>query len=105
MNKKLTKEQRLILKKCLWDIQMIKPEEFYNIIKGSSTREWPTQAHAVARLLESVNWYDIKKVFKPQEICALWTPHVRRIVRFKELKEDMDFACGILHENTLPHTR
>ena len=104
MNEKLTKEQKSIINRCLWDMRRT-PEEFYDIRKGRSAPEWPTQEYAVARLLESVNWFDIKKIFKPQEICALWTPKVRRLVRFKQLKEDMDFACKILHKNTLSHTR
>jgi hypothetical protein len=96
MNKKLTKEQRLILKQCLWDRNET-PEEFYNIIKGRSAPESPSRVFCVVRLLEYVGWYDIVKIFKPAEICALWTPEVRRHVRGEYTKEGMDFACRILH--------
>ena len=103
MNKKLTKEQKQILKKCLWD-RPETPEEFYDIIKGRSAPKWPTRAFCVARLINYVNWYRIVKVFKPEEICALWTPEVKRLVRGDYTKEGMDFACRILHRGSLSHT-
>jgi hypothetical protein len=104
MKEKLTKEQKSILQQCLWD-RGETPEEFYDIIKGRSTPAWPSRAFCVARLLEYVNWFNIKKIFEPKEICALWNDEVRRYVRAKSTKEGMDFACRILHENTLSHTR
>ncbi len=104
MNKKLTKEQKQILKRCLWD-RPITPEQFYGIIKGQYTYPGASRAFYIARLLEYANWFDIKKIFKPKEICALWNDEVRRYVRAKSIKEGMDFACKILHGNTLSYTR
>ncbi len=103
MKEKLTKKQKQILKRCLWDLNLT-PEEFLETVEGRSTRKWPGRAFCVVRLLEYVGWYDIVKIFKPKEICALWTPEVRRHVRGEYLKEGMDFACRILHKNTLSHT-
>jgi len=92
--RELTEEQRRILKQCLWDMNLT-PEEFLDIIEGRSTRKWPERAFCVARLLESVNWLKIVKIIDPEILCKLWK-EARRYVRFKEIKEGMDFACRIL---------
>jgi hypothetical protein len=92
--RELTEEQKRILKQCLWDLKLT-PEEFLDIIEGKSTRKWPERAFCVARLLESVNWFDIVKIIEPQKICFLWD-EAKRYVRFKSIKEGMDFACRIL---------
>lgn len=92
--KELTEEQRGILKQCLWDMNLTS-EEFLDIIEGRSTRKWPERAFCVARLLESVNWFDIVKIIEPQKVCSLWA-EARRFVRFNSIKEGMDFACTIL---------
>ncbi|MEW6417685.1 MAG: hypothetical protein AB1480_06145 [Nitrospirota bacterium] len=93
-DKILSEEQRKILKQCLWDMNLT-PEEFLAIIEGKSARKWPERAFCVARLLESVNWFDIVKIVEPREICSLWA-EARRFVRFNSIKEGMDFACKIL---------
>src|SRR4030067_2740016 len=90
----LTEEQKSILKQCLWDLNLT-PEEFLEIIEGRSTRKWPDRAFCVARLLESVNWFDITKVFAPQTICEHWEKE-KRYVRLKSIREGMDFACRVL---------
>ncbi|MEK6591111.1 MAG: hypothetical protein AABZ11_10590 [Nitrospinota bacterium] len=90
----LTEEQRGILRQCLWDMKLT-PEEFLDIIEGKSTRKWPERAFCVARLLESVNWFKIVKLIDPKILCNLWG-EAKRYVRFKEIKEGMDFACRIL---------
>lgn len=90
----LTEEQKSILKQCLWDMNLT-PEEFLDIIEGRSARKWPERAFCVARLLESVNWFDIVKIIEPEKICRLWD-EAKRYVRFKSIKEGMDFACRTL---------
>ncbi len=90
----LTEEQKSILKQCLWDMNLT-PEEFLDILEGRSARKWPDRAFCVARLLESVNWFDIVKIIEPEKICRLWD-EARKYVRFKSIKEGMDFACRIL---------
>ena len=90
----LTDEQKGILKQCLWDMNL-SPEEFLDIIEGRSTRKWPDRAFCVARLLESVNWFKIVKVVEPRVLCSLWHD-AKKHVRFKEIKEGMDFACRVL---------
>ncbi len=92
--RELNEEQKKILKQCLWDLNLT-PEEFLEIIEGRSARKWPERAFCVARLLESVNWFKIVKVFDPKFICSLWQD-AKKYVRFKEIKEGMDFACRIL---------
>lgn len=95
MEKKiLSEEQRRILKQALWDLNLT-PEEFLAIIEGRSDRKWPGRAFCVARLLESVNWFKIVKIINPKVLCEVWG-EARRYVRFKEIKEGMDFACKIL---------
>jgi hypothetical protein len=49
----------------------------------------------VARLLESVNWFDIVKIIPPKEICNVWA-EAKKYIRVKSIKEGMDFACTIL---------
>ncbi|HWR58192.1 MAG TPA: hypothetical protein VN328_04815, partial [Thermodesulfovibrionales bacterium] len=87
-------EQRSILRQCLWDMKLT-PEEFLEIIEGTSTRRWPERAFCVARLLESVNWFKIVEVVEPKLLCSLWED-AKKFVRFKSIKEGMDFACRVL---------
>lgn len=95
MEKKiLSEEQKSILKQALWDLNLT-PEEFLAIIEGKSDRKWPERAFCAARLLESVNWFKIVKILDPRVLCEVWGK-ARRYVRFKEIKEGMDFACRIL---------
>jgi len=82
--RELTEEQKKILKQALWDMNLT-PEEFLDIIEGRSTRKWPERAFCVARLLESVNWFDIVKIIEPQKVCSLWA-EARRFVRFNSIK-------------------
>jgi hypothetical protein len=93
--KQLTEEQRSIFKQALWDLN-IGPEEFLDIIEGRSTRKWPDRGFCVARLLESVNWFDIVRIMEPKQICTLWKT-AQKHVRVKSIKKGMDFACRILH--------
>ena len=92
--KQLTEEEKKILSQALWDLNLT-PEEFLDIIEGRSDRKWPGRAFCAARLLESVNWFDIVKIIKPQKICALWS-EAKKFVRVKSIKEGMDFACRVL---------
>lgn len=92
--RRLTDEQEKILRQCLWDLNLT-PEEFFDIIEGRSSRKWPERAFCVARLLESVNWFDIVKLIEPKKICRMWDES-RQFVRFKRIIEGMDFACKIL---------
>jgi len=91
----LTDEQKSILKQCLWDLTLT-PEDFLAILEGRIVRKWPDQAFCVARLLESVNWFKIVEVIEPQRLCYFWNEDVREKVRFKPLREGMDFACRVL---------
>lgn len=92
--KELTEEQKDILKQALWDLNL-DPEEFLEIIEGKSSRKWPDRAFCVARLLESVNWFDVVKIIDPRKICDIWI-EAKKHVRFKSIREGMDFACRIL---------
>ncbi len=92
-NRHLTEEQRKILKQALWDMTL-SPEEFLDIIEGATVRKWPDRAFCVARFLESVNWFDIVKITAPQKICDAWH-EARRYVRFKSIRDGMDFACRL----------
>ncbi len=93
--RQLTDEQRSILRQCLWDLTLT-PDDFLAIIEGRLVKKWPDKAFCVARLLESVNWFKIVKVIDPEKLCSLWTDEVKTRVRFKPLKEGMDFACRVL---------
>lgn len=90
----LTEEQKSIIRQCLWDLKLT-PEEYLDIIEGKSDRKWPDRAFCTARMLESVNWFDIVKIIEPQKICMLWD-EAKRYIRVKSIKEGMDFACRIL---------
>jgi hypothetical protein len=90
----LTAEEKSILSQALWDLNLT-PDEFLDILEGRATRKWPDRAFCVARLLESVNWFKIVRIINPRILCGVWE-EARRYVRFKEIKEGMDFACRIL---------
>ncbi len=98
--KPLTEEQRSILRQCLWDLNLT-PEEFLAIIEGRLVKKWPDRAFCVARLLESVNWFEIVQIIDPAFLCSLWDEATKKKVRFRTLKEGMDFACRILRESAL----
>ncbi len=91
----LTKEQKEILRQCLWDLNLT-PEEFYAILTGKLVKKWPDQAFCVARLLESVNWFKIVEVIDPEKLCHLWTDEVKKKIRHKTISEGMDYACRAL---------
>lgn len=93
--RELTEEQRSILGQALWDMNLT-PEEFLDIIEGRSNRRWPDRAFCAARLLESVNWLKIVKIIDPKVLCSLWND-ARKHVRFRSIREGMDFACRTLH--------
>ncbi|HBE44121.1 MAG TPA: hypothetical protein DDW17_01385 [Deltaproteobacteria bacterium] len=99
-HRSLTEEQKNILKQALWDLNLT-PEEFLAIIEGTSDRKWPDRGFCVARLLESVNWFDIVKIIEPIKIYALWE-NAKKYVRADSIKEGMDFASRILQKNYLP---
>ena len=90
----LSLKKKKILSQALWDLN-ITPEEFLAIIEGESSKKWPERGFCVARLLESINWFDIVEIIEPREICRLWK-EAKRYVRVKSIKEGMDFACRIL---------
>jgi hypothetical protein len=95
-NRELTDEQRSILRQCLWDLTLT-PDEFLAILEGRLVKKWPDQSFCVARLLESVNWFKIVKIIEPERLCKFWNEETRNKVRFKPLREGMDFACRLLH--------
>jgi hypothetical protein len=67
----LPSEAKKILSQALWDLNLT-PEEFLEIIEGETNRKWPERGFCVARLLESVNWFDIVKIIEPRKLCSLW---------------------------------
>ena len=87
-------EKKRILSQALWDLNMT-PEEFEGVIRGVIVKDWPTRGFCVARLLESVNWYDVVKIFSPAELCAVWD-EARGYLRSESIRKGMDFACGLL---------
>jgi hypothetical protein len=93
--RQLTDEQRSILRQCLWDLTLT-PEDFLAILEGRLVKKWPDQAFCVARLLESVNWFDIVEIIEPRHLCSYWSESAKKKTRFKPLKEGMDFACRVL---------
>jgi len=98
--RKLTEEQKSILKQCLWDLTLT-PEEFLAIIEGRLKKKWPDRAFCIARLLESVNWFKIVTIISPDILCSMWNESVIRKVRFKEIREGMDFVCRVLRKDTV----
>lgn len=83
-----------IAKRALWDTN-ISPDQFLAIIRGEESREWPSRAFCVARLLECASWYDVVKIIAPREICSLW-PEAERYVRTTGIKRGMEYACRVL---------
>jgi hypothetical protein len=98
--RKLTEEQKSILRQCLWDLNLT-PEEFLDIIEGRLERRWPDRAFCVARLLTSVNWFKIVEIFPPEYLCTLWNDEVKKRVRSREIREGMDFVCRVLRKDTV----
>ena len=93
----LTNEDKKIISQALWDMNLT-PEEFLNVIEGKSERKWPERGFCVARLLESVSWFDIVKIIEPKKICLL-RKDAKKYVRSESIQKGMDFACRILQSN------
>jgi len=81
----LDEDKKKIISQALWDLNTT-PEEFVDIIRGNVIREWPSQGFCVARLLESVNWFDVVKVFSPVEICEVWE-EARKYIRSESIRK------------------
>lgn len=90
----LDEEKRRVLSQALWDLNLT-PDEFADIIEGRIVRAWPDRGFCVARLLESVTWFDVVKIFSPADLCAVWN-EARKHVRDSSITKGMDFACRIL---------
>jgi len=99
-DRQLTDEQKNILRQCLWDLTLT-PEEFLAIIEGRLQRKWPDKEFCVARLLESVNWFELVGIVSTEFLCSLWDERVKKKVRFREIREGMDFVCRVLRKDTL----
>lgn len=95
----LTAEEESILRRALWDL-MLTPREFLDIVEGHGSRAWPPRGFCVARLLESVNWFDLVKIVKPELLCSMW-PEARPHIRRPTIREGMDFACRFLSRRSL----
>lgn len=94
MEIRLTEEERKIISQALWDLN-VPPEDFVGIIRGSIVRKWPERGFCVARLLESVNWFDVVKIFSPEEICEAWKS-AEKYARNESIQKGMEFACRTL---------
>lgn len=90
----LNEEQKKMLSQALWDLNLT-AEEFSGIIRGSIARKWPSRGFCVARLLESVNWFDVVKIVSPAEICAAWE-EAKGYLRIESIRKGMEFACRTL---------
>jgi hypothetical protein len=90
----LDEGMKKIISQALWDLNLT-PEEFVGIIRGSTDRQWPDRGFCVARLLESVNWFDIVKIFSPIEICSAWE-EAKKHLRTDSIRKGMEFACRTL---------
>lgn len=96
----LTSEEERVVRQALWDL-VLTPREFLEIIEGRGTRNWPSRGFCVARLLESVTWFEIVKLVQPETLCASWS-EARPYVRIGSIREGMDFACRFLSQHPLP---
>jgi bifunctional DNA-binding transcriptional regulator/antitoxin component of YhaV-PrlF toxin-antitoxin module len=88
----LSEEQRRKVREILWDVPM-EPEEFLDIVEGR--RPHPRRAYWAARLLEQMDWWDVREVCDVRALADVW-PEARRYVRSEALREDLDHAFGRL---------
>jgi len=88
----LSEEQRRKVGEILWDVPM-EPEEFLDIVEGR--RPHPRRAYWAARLLEQMDWWDVREVCDVRVLAGVW-PEARRYVRSEALREDLDYAFGRL---------
>jgi hypothetical protein len=86
----LSEEQRRKVREILWDVPM-EPEEFLDIVEGR--RPHPRRAYWAARLLEQMDWWDVREVCDVRALADVW-PEARRYVRSEALREDLDHAFG-----------
>jgi bifunctional DNA-binding transcriptional regulator/antitoxin component of YhaV-PrlF toxin-antitoxin module len=88
----LSEEQRRKVGEILWDVPM-EPEEFLDIVEGR--RPHPRRAYWAARLLEQMDWWDVREVCDVRALADVW-PEARRYVRSDTLRMDLDHAFGRL---------
>ena len=87
----LTNEDKKIISQALWDMNLT-PEEFLDIIEGKSERKWPERGFCVARVLESVSWFDIVKITEIKWVIPV--PH-------QMIKQSMTAISLAIVEGTL----
>jgi len=93
----LSEDMRRKVQEILWDVPM-EPEEFLDIVEGR--RPHPRRAYWTARLLEYMDWFDVREVCDLRALADVW-PEARRYVRSDALREDLDYAFDRLRSRLL----
>jgi len=99
----LTREEKLNLMRSInWDYNT-EPEDMLDVIDGSKNSAGAFDRSGLfVRSLERLNWYHILELFGVDLIIQLWTPELARRLRFKEMRNDYDYAISILRGKPLP---
>jgi len=99
----LTREEKLKLMRAInWDYSA-RPEDMLDVIEGNraSTGAFDREGLFV-RSLERLSWYHVLELFGVDSMIRLWTPELAVRIRFKEMREDYDYAISILRGEPLP---
>ena len=99
----LTIEEKLKLMRSLnWDYNA-RPEDMLGVIEGNRDSAGAFDREGLfIRSLERLSWYHVLELFGEDLIIRLWTPELARRLRFKEMREDYDYAVSILRGDPLP---
>ena len=97
------REEKLKLMRSInWDYNAT-PEDMLDVIEGNRDSAGAFDREGLfVRSLERLSWYNVLELFGVDLMIRLWTPELARRLRFREMREDYDYAISILRGKPLP---
>lgn len=93
---KLSRDDILaIIQSAFWDKEIV-PEEIYTAILYQKAPEYLELPAIYARLLESCDWYTLRKIFTEQDLLHILSDTVLNRIYPEDLKEKYRYARKIL---------
>jgi hypothetical protein len=98
---KLTKLQKSILGKLVWDYD-IPPEDLFAVIMGKKEKAGGlSRTRILARLFERIFWYDILKILSLEQVKDFLGDEVIRLIRNPDIRNRYEYVSGILHKKNV----
>lgn len=76
-------------KQLVWDYKM-QPKTFFAILEGKKEEGWFTQDWAIARVLENMNYYDVRAVLPLDLLSKRWSS-VKKKLFHSQIKKGYEY--------------